>query len=902
MLRNWFFILSLMFPVLCKAAWASMNIDTKTMEAMTLAYATEFATESMNDESMQKILDHYSSAEIATAGIFASKWLDRKALQNAGLFDNAQENFYYRRIYTMVSARIMPKILDVASLMIKYPEKAMYWGPYLFKICEQTKQLCMIFETVVTNSTLTFQDIAFLAINDNLKDLFDLTKFGSVDWRAVWDHLADFGSGITKEDLIEDLEGLMNAGSAIASAGGSILNDAWMNGSKVGGIFHMKPGEILELYRNFKDMYITFSDPVNIKNLVMAKIISTDSIGVANLFTLDGYNITSYVSDYIKQMQGQYYTQRWYIYEENSGSETVCSWCPYEPNVSRNGWLEAATFPDLPDYVYSGDGFWTIDGKLKYIESGYRRDYINAYDSKYRNYKIDASIKEAAKGYAATAAGYSYETINSLNSQGNGEKYTISFDTYQERIVEKEVRWTGWGSEIVSYVPSSKLCSWCVRVTRSWNNKNVVYEEVFDNQYDSERAIQARFNAKLSELNCNENGKVYLLGKDDKHYYNAADEAKMKGCATVSFAKECHDSNKLAEGNFSWKENGDQRNALDENSKRFAMETTLPGTPKTQEADDKIQELTDKVNSFNSQIKQLKDENKALLSAISNSSVEEAEGLREQYNANQNKISSLQSELNTTQQQLNEWNSYKQDIEDDYADERDGEYRIPAVMHELEAAYKIQWADEGEWVGYTFIRHGNFPNINGVVEFRADLTKERGESHNWLIGRYHRAILAVSWALIGNTDSSEIIEYMDIDPSLSDKDKATQVNERLHQLQMDYPDCEIEANYAYTSPPNVDEDPDAVHLLWVCDRLKVARDVDYKLSKIYAQLVLVEKFMRNRETLLVYLKRAMGLTQMTSYGRGNLGRKSFKRWRTSATAAATGETAESVVARMNEEE
>ena len=167
---------------------------------MTAAYATEAATEAMNDESVQKILDHYTSAEVATAGIFASKWLDRKALQNAGLFDNAEENFYYRRIYTMVSARIMPKIIDVATLMIKYPEKAMYWGPYLFRVCEQTKQLCMIFETVVANGKLTFQDVAFLAINDNLKDLFDLTKLGEVDWKNLWDKLSDFGSGGWSDD------------------------------------------------------------------------------------------------------------------------------------------------------------------------------------------------------------------------------------------------------------------------------------------------------------------------------------------------------------------------------------------------------------------------------------------------------------------------------------------------------------------------------------------------------------------------------------------------------------------------------------------------------------------------------------------------------------------------------
>ena len=310
------------------AAYVHVDYDYKGATMAEAAYLALAKAEGLNAESIIDILDHYTSAEVATAGIFASKWLDRKALQNAGLFSDAEENFYYKRIYVMVSAQIMPKILDVAALLIKYPDKAIYWCPYLFRVCEQTKQLCMTFETVVANGKVSFQDVAFLAINDNLKGLFDLTKLGEVDWAAVWDHLADFGDGLTKEDLEEDLEGLMTAGGAIASAGGAVLDSVWTNASRVGGVFHSKPGEILQLYHDFKDMYETFSDPSNIKDLLMEQILSTDSTGVANLFTLDGYNITSYVSDYLQEMQGRFYTQRWYIYWRDSGSEQVCSYAP----------------------------------------------------------------------------------------------------------------------------------------------------------------------------------------------------------------------------------------------------------------------------------------------------------------------------------------------------------------------------------------------------------------------------------------------------------------------------------------------------------------------------------------------------------------------------------------------
>ena len=77
---------------------------------------------------------------------------------------------------------------------------------------------------------------------------------------------------------------------------------------------------------------------------------------------------------------------------------------------------------------------------------------------------------------------------------------------------------------------------------------------MFDSQYDAEVAILARFNAKLKELNDNEEGRKYYIGKDSKHYYSAADEAKLKGCASVSFQMECDENTQIGEGNFSWKE------------------------------------------------------------------------------------------------------------------------------------------------------------------------------------------------------------------------------------------------------------------------------------------------------------------------------------------------------------
>ena len=61
----------------------------------------------------------------------------------------------------MVAEKIMPKIWVVAKLMLRSPQTAIHWGSYLMKVCDDTKSLCMQFESVVTNSTLSFSDIAF---------------------------------------------------------------------------------------------------------------------------------------------------------------------------------------------------------------------------------------------------------------------------------------------------------------------------------------------------------------------------------------------------------------------------------------------------------------------------------------------------------------------------------------------------------------------------------------------------------------------------------------------------------------------------------------------------------------------------------------------------------------------
>ena len=147
------------------AQYYSVNYDKRTVAEMTAAFASEAATEAYYAEQVAKIREYYQAAEVAAAGIFTSKFLDRRALTDLGLWTSSTENYYYRRIYNMVSAKIMPKIWTVAGMMLRSPQNALYWGSYLYKVCEETKTLCYQFESIVTNSRLSFRDIAFLEIN-----------------------------------------------------------------------------------------------------------------------------------------------------------------------------------------------------------------------------------------------------------------------------------------------------------------------------------------------------------------------------------------------------------------------------------------------------------------------------------------------------------------------------------------------------------------------------------------------------------------------------------------------------------------------------------------------------------------------------------------------------------------
>lgn len=744
------FFISLISRSTQAGGYYSINIDWKTAQAMLLAYNTEGAMELMGDESVRVMLKHYRNAEIASAGIFMTKYMDYKHLRDAGKFGNAQENAYYKRIYRLVSQNIIPKTIDVAKLMVQYPDRAPYWVPFLIKTTEDTKSLCMQFESVVTNNVLSFRDIPFLQISDRVKAMFDLQHLGGVDWKATFDDMTTLADNITKEDLQADLDDIVATGAAIASAGG--INANIMNNSHVASLFGGVPQKIYNLYNNVGAIYEGMAGS-GIENIVLGILGSRDSTALLNLFQSNTYDIEQMISDYSISDSSSHFTQRYYIY--------------------------------------------------------------------YR-----------------TPDGYH------IGSDGN------------------------------------------IQVT-NWITKEV-YDDVFDSYSMDMNAFLSTMNAKLNYYNTkDENGQQYYIGSDSKHYYQTTDAAKVKGVSAVTFTVHCTDGQKLGEGSTSWKENGDQGKSLGENSKRYAMETTLTDTNPTSELDQMLSEKQAEIDDLNSQISSLEQEQTNISVQLRDLGYDAA--LMARYNEIQSQLNSLEAKLTAAKESYRQIQEASEEAREEFSHETDDVNRIPSIMHDVQAAYRITWQGEGYWSGYEYIRKGKMDGMESLVTFRARLSLQRKPKY-FLGIRIHRAILQIDWELTSEYSYSDVVEVMEVDPELDDQQRADVINRRLSEIAQDYPSCTVEAEYRRSTPVEVEDEDDGLpHLLWASERLAIARDIESRLVTIYTKLAMLERYIKTSQSLTSMLFNTV-MNGIDHSKRRSIGIEALNRWKESAGQAVLSNT------------
>lgn len=819
------------------AQYYSVNYDKRTVAEMTAAFSSEAATEAYYAEQVAKIREYYQAAEVAAAGIFTSKFLDRRALTDLGLWTSSTENYYYRRIYNMVSAKIMPKIWTVAGMMLRSPQNALYWGSYLYKVCEETKTLCYQFESIVTNSRLSFRDIAFLEINQELAAILKLSELGDVDWKSLLDNFSDIGSNFTKDNLKADIDNLYAMGVSLASAGAGNAVSSIVGNSNFNGTLMDKTSSVIEIAENTYDLYNDLS--TNAGNTLLQFVGGQE--GIANLFSLSNYNTTAWITDYAREGMGQYYTQRWYIYSVDQGSEKLCDYYP----------------PTDDDAILYGDHWYRI--------STTDPDFYPS-----------SSQREAALQNSENHAGWSRSRVQQLNNSNDGYNYNISYYSSAYILSKKK---SGQYAKAYAYE---------IHVTKSWYRQEVKYEDVFDSYSMDMATFRAGLNARLADYNDNEDGIRYYIGSDSKRYYQATNAEKMAGCETATISVTCHDGTKLGEGSTQYKcsQCGGSVNA---HTKQCSMATSITSESiNTSEIDAKIAETESQIASIDTEIARLEAENSNLLKLIQTSSVEDAARYRQQYNANKDRISVLKSEKSAAEKELADYNQAKQEAIDGENAATDDYYRIPAIMQDCKNAYNLSWNGAGAWEGNTFVRTASMPNINGTITFKATISIARKPKY-FLGIKIHRAIVQISWTLTTEYSDTQVVAVINLDPSKTDQEKADEVNAKLSEMAREYPSCEPTVEYAKSSPVESDDTEDTYHLLWTSDRLDIARQIDSRLTKIYADLVSLEKMMHYKHSIIDILRSIAPLD--TDQGRRlTLIERCRKRWLRNAANSAHSDT------------
>ena len=259
---------------------------------------------------------------------------------------------------------------------------------------------------------------------------------------------------------------------------------------------------------------------------------------------------------------------------------------------------------------------------------------------------------------------------------------------------------------------------------------------------------------------------------------------------------------------------------------------------------------SDCLNSIN---KKIEAENADLVKQIAAATVEEAATLRQQYNRNKDEITRLASDLSAVRKKQDELAQAKEEAAADNAVPTDDYYRIPALMQECKNAYSLTWQGDGWWSGYSYLREATAPNINGTITFKATLSIARKPKY-FLGIKIHRAILQISWELTAEYSDTEVVDIIELEPGMSEAEKSKMVNDRLSEIANQYPSCEITTEYVKSEPVEEDTSTDTYHLLWASDRLEIARQVETRLTQIYADLVSLEKMMNYRLSIIDVLK------------------------------------------------
>ena len=761
------------------------------------AYLTLAGAEGLNAENINDILDHYTSAEVAAAGIWLSKWLDRKALKDEGIFGKT-ENHYYKLILFMVTKRITPRMIRIGKELLRYPEQFLYWGPYLFKTCEDVMNLCAQFEAIVSNGKLSFSHVDFIQLNPALMEYFDLSKMGNVNWQEVWDRLTNFPAP-SWEDFREDFKDLFSIVSPVNIA---IAGEESIKGqaSHIFDRFAESPNSIPELLNQVQDAFHEVTSGATIRSILEGTIGDLkESRAVERLFNLGNYNVGSYINDYISQLKGEYYTQQWFIYH-------------YPPGCD----------PSDGGYAY--------------------------YTQKYKIILTVRNTGEVRELYS--------ENYDSRN--GNIADFEIAFSQKKPQYSQN------YGSTgVVSVQVDNKVYYNKAGISGTDINGRIIdYDALFDSKKNHEAAFEKEFEQRRKTLERDQEVdnpllKVkYYIGKGDKSYYTVESAETVKNVGSASFTVSCHDEVELVNSSFNFKVNerydsGKMKEYAypksDGNTNSEPEDITL-WEQKIEQIEEKIRENEILISDYQEQI------NRIVAIADTTTNQGNIKNLSNQISEIRSQISILSQENKELQDQLKKIENVYNEYMIDYDENFQGDYRIPAVENELAGNFHIHWDTDGSWSGNTYTRLGHIVGMDNGVKFIAEIKEERGESR-FLGIRFHRAIIGVEYRLVTYYDTSDIVDVVTFNDNMTDKEKADLINNRRNEIQQEYPACQVKVVKDEHQDPEKDT-VESLHLLWMSDRVALARFIEYRLRQIDGQLAFIERNLFVKRNILDDFRKA----------------------------------------------
>lgn len=884
-------LLSVMYSVSSVASvWHNFNVDATTISAMGATYAKEGVVELDSKTKLDSILSHYTKSTVATGGIFLAKKYEHDSRKDVRLFAN-EEFWYYKTIYNLVKDGIMPRVINVTCLFVQEPKQIFFWGPYLFKTTNTVEQLCQEFEAVVTNGKLSFKDLVFLTVNGQFKKYFDLLErfkeLTGMDWKAMLDKLGDFGKGLSWEDVKEDVE---KFGKNLATVGKNTGMNIWDDASRIGDVFKAGPAEIIKIYNGYKGMYNQLKDVKDVQGLLKRVVDLENPNWMSQIFDVSDYNINGYMTSYIKELQGTYKTQMYYIKRKSAGETVLLDYVPKE-GMPKEGYRNDG--PEKHGIPPTGWEEWLCEGPHEFTTTG-DADFINRVnDGKGAHLLLnDQNLRENTM----RITGWDYARMKQYEDDHPGHELHVDFSYLHHDYVNYKGH----------YKNHNRLDTYCFRaaterITDSFTADSILYEEMYDSQtmdyktfMDKLERRKQGYEQQMQDKGDTDYGKgyTYVIEAGESRDYTVADEAKLKGVYSVTFLAQCKNSLSIGDGVFSWKENSrSQGSSITKKSQELAM--MRKGESFTEED---ISELTQKVSALNTEIEQLKSQQtrndaqlQELWSKRNQAIMAGNDALASSYYRQWNDLNSQQAQLKSTisskEAERNTYDSYIEQYYNDLSQESDNDYnRIPKYMDMYAGAYQIQWNDAGKWdENNTFTRLGYSQSGKFPVKFTAKLTLARKPSY-FLGIRIHRPILQVEYSLTSDNPSQTVLESMDLDPDADPKVNEEKVNNRLKELLADYPDCDITLDYQKSQNVEADDDEDKIHLLFASDRLEVARGVLDKLVQINSQLMTMERLLYYKKTLKGFFGAILGALKDGSE-RGDIAHAAFLEWRNASLRA-----------------